>query len=196
MVFMLKGSNWTNTLQLNFSYSPEKWIRAPDFELQYLEGPENVVICQHDCLLWFQKHKQCAHALTLAHIKHAIYHHHRHIFMEYSVSECWFQKLQWGFIRHRETILLCFPFLSLSAICNVFIRTMNVEKIHLLIRKLVISQNWKNLLAPCYNLCWVQSIPWSWFFCKQGEVLKYDLNDWLIRQSLHCFCFWEKWKEI
>ena len=128
MVFMLKCSSWTNTLQLNFSYSPDKWIRAPDFELQYLKGPENVVICQHDCLLWFWKHKPCAHALTLVHTKHAIYHHHWHIFMEYSLSVCWFQKLQWGFIWHREIILLCFPFLSLSAICNVSIRTMNVEK--------------------------------------------------------------------
>lgn len=133
MVFMLKCSSWTNTLQVNFSYSPDKWIRAPDFELQYLEGPENVVICQYYCLLWFQKHKQCAHALTLVHIKHAIYHQHQHISMECSLSVYWFQKLQW------EIILLCFPFLSLSAICNISIRTVNVEKLHLLVRKLVIS---------------------------------------------------------
>ena len=36
MVFMLKCSSWTNTLQLNFSYSLDKWMRAPDFELSVL----------------------------------------------------------------------------------------------------------------------------------------------------------------
>lgn len=38
MVFMLKWSSWTNTLQLNFSYSLDKWMRAPDFELSVLRS--------------------------------------------------------------------------------------------------------------------------------------------------------------